>query len=74
LGVLVAAITAVVSLLVLLRLPRPYHPIFNTPRFRRASIDGFFLCIEAADPKFDSEETRQFLTQFQPQQISDVHC
>jgi hypothetical protein len=74
LGVLVAAVTGVVSLFVLLRLPRPYHPIFNAPRFRRASVDGFFLCIEAADPQFDAEKTRQFLTQFQPQQISDVHC
>jgi hypothetical protein len=74
LGVLVAAITGVVSLFVLLRLPRPYHPIFNTPRFRRASVDSFFLCIEAADPKFDDTETRDFLSRLQPQQISDVHC
>jgi hypothetical protein len=72
LGILVAAVTAVVSVLILTRLPRPYHPIFNTPHFRRASIDGFFLCIEAADPQFDHQQTRQFLSDLQPQHVTEV--
>ncbi|HZL18326.1 MAG TPA: DUF3341 domain-containing protein [Polyangia bacterium] len=27
-------------------LPRPYHPVFESEEFRRASIDAFFLSVE----------------------------
>jgi hypothetical protein len=42
-------------------LPRPYHPVFNAPGFENASTDGFYLCIESKDPKFDREKTLQFM-------------
>ncbi|MCB0091130.1 MAG: DUF3341 domain-containing protein, partial [Caldilineaceae bacterium] len=42
-------------------LPQPYHAVFNAPRFKLASQDRFFLCVEANDAQFDLEQTRQFL-------------
>lgn len=70
--ILCASFGAVVGMLALNGLPRPYHSIFNTPRFELASQDKFFLCIEANDPMFDIERTEQFLETLGPDAISIV--
>jgi hypothetical protein len=61
--VLFAAVTAFVSMFAFNGLPRWYHPVFRSERFRRATTDGFFLAIEAADPRFDVEATEGLLRQ-----------
>lgn len=61
LTVLAASLTALVAMVVLNGLPRPHHPVFGAPGFERASIDRFFLCIQADDPRFNVQETRRFL-------------
>lgn len=70
--ILFAAFAAVIGMLALNGLPRPYHPVFNVERFNRASQDGFFLAIEADDPKFDSHATRQFLSTLHPREVVQV--
>ena len=70
--VLGAALTAFVGMWALNKLPQPYHPVFNVPEFARASTDRFFLCIEAVDPRFDRNGTRQFLEGLHPVGVSDV--
>lgn len=70
--VLIAALSAVVGMLALNGLPMPYHPVFNVPRFRLATRNEFFLCIEATDPQFDPERTRRFLESVGAREVYDV--
>ncbi|WP_448188760.1 DUF3341 domain-containing protein [Azospirillum sp. sgz301742] len=72
LTVLGATLCAVFSMLVLNRLPRLNHPVFETPRFSLAEVDRFFLCIEAADPHFLPERTRAFLEDCGAVAVSEV--
>jgi len=72
LTVLVAALSGVLGLLLLNNLPMPYHPIFNVPRFAFASRDRFFICIEAADPKFEREATKDFLLNIGSREVNEV--
>lgn len=66
LTVLFSAISAVIGMFALNGLPMPYHPVFNVQRFVDASNDGFFLVVEATDPKFDVEATESFLKSLSP--------
>ena len=70
--ILAAALAAVLGMLALNGLPMPYHPVFNVPRFALASRNRFFLVIEAADTKFELEETRRFLETLGPREVSTV--
>jgi hypothetical protein len=71
-GILVAALTAVFGMLALNRLPMPYHPVFNVPRFAMASNDRFFLSIEARDPQFDQPDAEAFLEKVGARDITVV--
>jgi hypothetical protein len=51
--VLVAATATVIALFRACGLPRLWHPLFEIEGFERASIDRFFLIVDAADPRFE---------------------
>ena len=70
--ILFAALSAVLGMIVLNKLPMPYHPVFNVERFSRASQDKFFLLIEAKDPKFDRQGTLEFMKGLNASEINEV--
>lgn len=72
LTVLFAAFGAVLGMLIFNRLPEPFHPVFNTPNFDRASQDRFFIVIEEDDPLFDVTTTANFLRTLGPRNVTVV--
>lgn len=64
--VLGAALGAFVGLLLLLRLPRLWHPLFEIDGFERASIDRFWVAIASGDPEFDRVYT--------PRALEELHA
>jgi hypothetical protein len=73
LTILFAAITAVLSWILLSGLPLPYHPVFNVARFAsHASQTGFFLAIQSTDPQFHPDRTFDFLKGLGAKEINEV--
>lgn len=70
--ILLAAFAAVFGMFILNRLPEPYHPVFETPNFERATTDGFFLSIEAADPKYDAGAIRTLMEKAGAVKVTEV--
>lgn len=61
LTILFSGFTVLFGLLALIQLPRFNHPLFASHQFHRVTDDGFFIAIEARDPKFHPNETREML-------------
>ncbi len=72
LTILGAALAGVVGMLALNGLPKPYHPVFNAPRFLLASQTRFFLCIEADDQAFAAETVREFFLSLGAEAVLEV--
>ncbi len=73
LTILFSAFSALSAMLIMNGLPRWYHPIFNWDRFSRVTNDGFFLVIEARDPRFNENGTRELLEQTGGQHLTVIH-
>ncbi|MDQ6623865.1 MAG: DUF3341 domain-containing protein [Verrucomicrobiota bacterium] len=73
LTVLFSAFAAFFAVLIMNGLPRWYHPIFNWERFKRVTDDGFFIAIEARDPRFTEAEVVQLLEESGGQHLTVVH-
>jgi mono/diheme cytochrome c family protein len=59
--ILASVLTTFFGMWILNKLPQVWHPFFKLDRFTRATDDGFFLGIEAADKKFEQAKTTALL-------------
>jgi hypothetical protein len=73
-AVLFGSFSGGLGMLLLNRLPRLHHPVFEVPGFERASHDRFFLMVEADDACFEIERTREFLGRLDALRISEMPC
>jgi len=73
LTVLLSAFAAFFGMWILNGLPRWYHPLFTNRRFRRATQDRYYIVIEAKDPKFNLERTRNFLASLGGAVVEEVN-
>jgi hypothetical protein len=61
LTVLLSAFGEVFGMFFLNGLPKLNHPLFSSENFKKATDDGFFVCIESDDPQFEEEKVTKFL-------------
>jgi hypothetical protein len=67
--ILIASFVAFFGVLILSRLPKLWHPVFEVEGFERASVDRFFVGIDARDPRFDAVESVHALEGLRPLRI-----
>ena len=60
-GILLTAFSCLIGMLALNGLPRLYHAVFKSRNFHRATDNGFFIGIEARDPKFNESDVKKLL-------------
>lgn len=73
LTVLLSAFGAVFGMFFLNGLPRLNNPLFEVERFKKATDDGFFVCIEAKDSKFQEDLVRQLFEEAGATHIEEVY-
>ena len=56
-----SAFATFLGMLALNKLPKLFHPLFVSERFKKVTDDGFFITIEASDSSFNREKTASFL-------------
>ena len=65
-----AAVAGVLAMLVMNRLPRLHHPLFDIDEFHFASSDKFFLAVLADDAEFGA--ARDFLSGLGPVRLAEA--
>ena len=73
LTVLLSAFAATFGMFALNKLPKLHNPLFNVERFKKASDDGFFICIEAEDDLFSEEKVSSLFTDMGATHIETVY-
>ncbi len=74
LTILCAALSGFFGLIVSSGLPRFHHPVFNEPRFQRASQDQFFLLVHETGAPLDRTQIHSVLKDAGAISVTDLHA
>ncbi len=72
LTILFTAFATLIGMFVMNGLPMHYHPLLKYPNVDRATNDLFYIVIEARDPRFDQQATRELLVAVGGQAITEL--
>jgi len=72
LTILFSAFTSVLGMLALNGLPKFSNPVFNNPKFDRATNDRFFLYVDSHDKYYNRESVRELLSSVSPSSLDEV--
>lgn len=72
LTILLSAFGAVFGMFFLNGLPKLNHPLFTSENFKKVTNDGFFICIEADDPQFETEKVTKLLADAGATNIEEI--
>lgn len=61
LTILLSAFGSIIGMFVLNRLPMHYHPVLKYEHMTRVTSDRFYVVIDARDPAYHPQKTREFL-------------
>jgi Protein of unknown function (DUF3341) len=71
-GVLAGALAAFFGVLALMRLPKPYHPVFEVDAFKTATLDRFWISVGFAPGDFGKKRALADLTRLGALQLATV--
>ena len=70
--VLGGALSSLLGMFHLNRMPTYYHPLFNSESFKKATDDSFFVSIESEDKLYDEKNTIDFLKSIGAQEVEVI--
>jgi ActD protein len=67
--ILCASLAAFIGFFVIARLPQPWHPVFEIDGFERASVDRYWIAVDASDHRAAPDLTPRELRALSPLRV-----
>ena len=72
LTILFGAFGSIIGMFILNRLPMHYHPVIKSEQAPRVTSDRFYVVIDARDPEYHPQKTREFLESVGAKEVSEL--
>lgn len=72
LTILLSAFGSIIGMFILNRLPMHYHPVLKYDQMTRVTSDRFYIVIDARDPSYHPQKTREFLIASGATEVSEL--